>query len=230
MKNDNYHNRNPTVNILGPKAEHGRASYNPLSGFENDKSHSPVKPRKRVTVMGVSCRGMSNPFLRHQQEIGEEGKQKILSKLLVRPEPILRKATMADSYSRPAISNRATPLFPSDKNPHLSQKSKMAETSPWATFKKEVNKTNPSPSEGGPTPPPDGRFIMNSYVRPRSKIALAEPKYIGTDLYAALAKSQQKLSLRNYDKANLTNTISHKLSQNFDDISPRKARLPQLYS
>jgi hypothetical protein len=145
---------------------------------------------KRVSVGGVSCRGLSNPLDRPQQEIGAENKKKILANL-VQHEPTLRKTAFVDDQTKPSISNRAAPLFPIRKNPHLSSNSNMAQTSPWEQFKKEVNKTNPSPPQRGPTPPPDGQFIIKDYIRPKSNAPLTDPKYCGTDLYAALAKSQQ---------------------------------------
>jgi hypothetical protein len=60
--------------------------------------------------------------------------------------------------------------------------------------------------------------MIKNYLRPKINAPFTDPMYCGTDLYAALARSQQKLSFSN----------SHKLSQNFDELSPRKARLPQI--
>lgn len=131
------------MNIISPKNDFVRLSKRHGTEDEGDSSHSPRKILKRVSVGGESCRGMSNPFARHQQEIGAENKKKILANL-VRPEPILKKTAIVDDQTKPSISNRAAPLFPTRKISDLSPNSKMAENSPWAQFKKEVNKTNPS--------------------------------------------------------------------------------------
>lgn len=131
------------MNILSPKNEFVRLRHRHGTEDEGDPSHSPRNPLKRVFVGGASCRGLSNPFDRHQPEIGAENKKKILANL-VQPEPILRKTASVNDQTKPSISNRATPLFPTRKISDLSPNSNKAQNSPWAQFKKEVNKTNPS--------------------------------------------------------------------------------------